>query len=78
MAFGLTRVRLNSTYTTDKPVTLGFWIELKWKNHQNKDENQQQTFDPKSGIRIRDLLVEGECPHHCAIPNCRHFALSRE
>ena len=41
------------------------------KNPRSKDENQQQTqptYDTGTGNRTRATLVEGECPHHCAIP----------
>ncbi len=62
-----TRAALNS-FVTDKPVALGFLIELKFriigfcggrktrepglKNIQGKDENQQQT-QPSPGIEPR-------------------------
>jgi len=42
------------------------------KNPQSKDENQQQTpptYDTGTGNRTRATLVEGECSHHCAIPD---------
>ena len=39
--------------------------------YPEKNENQQQTqptYDAETGNRTRDILVGGECSHHCAIP----------
>ena len=52
--------------------------EIPEKNPWSKDKNQQQTqptYDTGTENRTRATLMEGECPHHCAIP-APHFLIS--